>query len=419
VFNSRRRAMQLMYAPVLSVAIVLMMGRVLVFARLLSVEEFGRFNIGMLSSSTFCMLACIGLQMVLQREWPVYLVRGLERQGLVRAAQCNVIAVACAVLGACGAAVLTLRWSEARLISLGMIHGLSQQVFVIANFEGRSRGEPLRSANQNLLRASILLVGGVGAALASGSAVMVILVEAAISLTISAAIFRGALVRGRMATSLAFRLAVRQLPRAPWRSAIVLMVVSIVFFFVFNLDRWIAADRLGAAGFAHYSFAWIVLTAAQSAQAVINAAVYPMLARRMGRLGQAAARRFSALLSAAVFVAGALAIVPTWIIVGLLIDRWFPQYANTKTLILIFLGVAIFRVSDFWSSYLLIIGRERAVLVWNSTLTVLVTLLWAAGLWTRGSAGIAPTDIAVLAAALALCCYVGNVILVFRSPPQD
>jgi O-antigen/teichoic acid export membrane protein len=300
-----------------------------------------------------------------------------------------------------------------------MIHGLSQQVFVIANFEGRSRGEPLRSANQNLLRASILLVGGVGAALASGSAVMVILVEAAISLTISAAIFRGALVRGRMATSLAFRLAVRQLPRAPWRSAIVLMVVSIVFFFVFNLDRWIAADRLGAAGFAHYSFAWIVLTAAQSAQAVINAAVYPMLARRMGRLGQAAARRFSALLSAAVFVAGALAIVPTWIIVGLLIDRWFPQYANTKTLILIFLGVAIFRVSDFWSSYLLIIGRERAVLVWNSTLTVLVTLLWAAGLWTRGSAGIAPTDIAVLAAALALCCYVGNVILVFRSPPQD
>jgi O-antigen/teichoic acid export membrane protein len=413
--NSLRRLAQLWYAPILTVAIVVMMARVLVFARILSVEEFGKFNIGMLSSSTFCMLACVGLQMILQREWPVYLVRGLERHGLVRAVQCNLVAIACAVLGVAIAGACSLRWPEGRLIALGLGHGLSQQMFVIANFEGRSRGDPLRSANQNLLRAMILLVGGVTAAVLTKSAVAVIVIEACISIVISATILHRALQRGGMALNLAYKLAVRQLPCAPWRSAGILMVVSIVFFLVFNLDRWVAADQLGQVGFAHYAFAWIVLSAAQSAQAVINAAVYPMLARRMGRSGQAAARRFCATLSISVFVAGAAAIFPAWIIVEGLTVRWFPQYSDTGALVAIFLCVAVFRVSDFWSSYLIIVGRERAVLFWNVALTMVVALLWAGWLWGRGFPPIQSLDIAILAAALALCSYVGNVILVWQA----
>jgi O-antigen/teichoic acid export membrane protein len=192
------------------------------------------------------------------------------------------------------------------------------------------------------------------------------------------------------------------------------MVVSIVFFLVYNLDRWIAADRLGPAGFAHYAFAWIVLSAAQSAQAVINAAVYPMLARRMGKSGHAAARRFCAMLSIGVFVLGAAAIFPAWIIAVQLIAHWFPQYRDTGVLVLIFLCIAVFRVSDFWSSYLLIVARERAVLVWNVVLITATALLWGGQLWARFPQ-IQSLDIAILAAALALCCYAGNVILVWRA----
>jgi O-antigen/teichoic acid export membrane protein len=413
--DSRRRLAQLWYAPILTVAIVVMMARVLVFARLLSIDEFGKFNIGMLSSSTFCMLACVGLQMILQREWPVHLVRGLERHGLVRAVQCNIVAIGCAVVGVIAVGASSSIWPEGRLIALGLGHGLSQQMFVIANFEGRSRGDPVRSANQNLARAMALLLGGVSAAVLTRSAVAIIVTEACISIVISAIIFRGALSRGGMKLILAYKLALRQLPRAPWRSAGILMVVSIVFFLVFNLDRWVAADRLGQAGFAHYAFAWIVLSAAQSAQGVINAAVYPMLARRMGRSGQAAARRFCATLSIGVFIAGAAATFPAWIISERLIVRWFPQYSDTAVLVLIFLGIAVLRVSDFWSSYLIIVGRERAVLLWNVALTTAAASLWAVWLWGRGSPAIQSLDIAILAAALALCCYVGNVILVWRA----
>jgi O-antigen/teichoic acid export membrane protein len=412
---TRRRLTQLWYAPILSIAIVVLMARVLVFARVLSLEEFARFNIGMLSSSTFCMLACIGLQMILQREWPVYIVRRLERHGLVRAAQCNIVAIASASLGVMTAAALAFAWPQAQLIALGIAHGLSQQMFVIANFERRSRGDPVGSANQNLVRAVILLLSGVSVAIATKSAALVIVVEAAVSMIIAAGIFRGASIRGGMSLDLAYKLALRGLPRVAWRSALVLMIVSIVSFMVFNLDRWIAADRLGAAGFARYAFAWIVLSAAQSAQGVINAAVYPMLARRMAAMGQASARRFCATLSISVFLAGTIAVVPAWIIADQLIVRWFPRYSGTGALILIFLGVAVFRVSDFWSSYLVIIGRERVLLLWNVLLSLLVILLWTCQLLIRGFPQIQSLDIAILAAGLALCCYGGNVILVWRA----
>ena len=92
---SPRRARQLWYAPVLTLAMGLMFVRSLVMARLLDVEAFGQYSAGILVSATFCMLGCLGLQSMLQREWPVHLVRGRERSGPVRAAQCHLVATAC------------------------------------------------------------------------------------------------------------------------------------------------------------------------------------------------------------------------------------------------------------------------------------------------------------------------------------
>ena len=412
--NMRRRLTQLWYAPILTISVVAMMVRLLIVARLLSTEEFGRFSVGILSSGTFCMLSCFGLQMILQREWPVYIVRRLERHGLVRAAQCNIVALASAVFAATTAAIIAYRWPQAILIAIGMLHGMSQQIFVVANFEARSRGDPVRSANQNLMRAFTLLFCGVIAAVVTRSAVVVIVIEASVSTAISMVIFRGALSRGGTSLALAYKLALRRLPDVAWRSATVLMIVSVVFFLVFNLDRWIAADRLGAIGFAHYAFAWIVLSAAQSAQGVVNAAVYPMLARRMARAGQASARRFCATLSVGVFFAGLVSIFPSWLVANHLVARWFPQYGDTGPLLLVFLCIAVFRVSDFWSSYLIVVGREWALLVWNLALSVVAIVLWIGQLLVRGTSRLEALDVATLAAGLAVCCYAGNVILVCR-----
>ena len=406
---------QLWYAPILTLAIFVMMARLLVLARVLTLEQFGIFNFCMLSSGTFCMFACAGLQMVLQREWPKLIILGFERRGLLRAAQCNIVSIGCGATGAVAAMACSGFWPPAAFVALGLLHGVSQQLFVIASFESRSRGMQVRSSNQNLARAVALFLVGVVAAILTRSAVAVIVVEASVSTFAAVMVFHGASMRAGMREKLAYRLAFLRLPRAPWQPAFVLMIVSVVMFLVFNLDRWIAADWLGAVGFARYSFAWIVLSAAQSAQAVINAAAYPMLARRVARGGHDSTRRFCALMSVGMLVAGALAVVPAWVFLRYLVSRWYPQYSDTSMLILIFLGVAVFRVSDFWSSYLLVVGRERVLLACNAALSTIIVGLWAIYFMYFGAAQVRALDVATLAAALALSNYVADVALVLRT----
>src|SRR5688572_29095745 len=100
-----RRARQLWYAPVLAVATALMMLRLFALAALLDIPNFAQVGVGLLVSSTFTMLACLGLQSVLQRDMPVMFVRGRERAARVLLAQCVVAAYASAAVAVAAAFV--------------------------------------------------------------------------------------------------------------------------------------------------------------------------------------------------------------------------------------------------------------------------------------------------------------------------
>ena len=64
------------------------------------------------------------------------------------------------------------------------------------------------------------------------------------------------------------------------RQRLILLAGSLVGFLSVNLDRWIAASVLDRFEFAQYSFAWITLLGAQSLQFLLNAGIFPLLARR-------------------------------------------------------------------------------------------------------------------------------------------
>jgi hypothetical protein len=74
------RLQHLTYIPFLTLAMAFMFARVVLMVRILNVLEFGRYSEGLLISSTFCMLACLGLQTMLQRDMPVMLVRSRVRR---------------------------------------------------------------------------------------------------------------------------------------------------------------------------------------------------------------------------------------------------------------------------------------------------------------------------------------------------
>lgn len=82
---------KLWYVPILLLAMSIMMARTLLMARLLSLEAFGEFSFGLLVSSSFNMLNCLGLQIILQRDLPIMILRHHEKSGAILLSQCLIV----------------------------------------------------------------------------------------------------------------------------------------------------------------------------------------------------------------------------------------------------------------------------------------------------------------------------------------
>lgn len=404
---TRKRLRQLWYAPVLALAMGLMLARLLLMARLLDVQAFAVYSAGLLVSSSFCMLACLGLQILLQRDLPMMIVRRRERAGGILLMQCTLVAIACAAAGAvvvAGGSVSLAGLSPALLL-LALIHGLSQQVFLIATVDSRSRSQSLLFARQNLERSLIVFPAG-GVAIALGGQVAAVLAaEASISLLIAALLQRQQLRAIPLRPTAAVGAAWRRLPAIQWRSALGLLALASLGFLMINVDRWLAAQRLPPSAFAQYAFAWTLLMVAQSLQVVINASLFPMLARRYARDGGKSAFSISARASLGLLAGGVLAALPSWALLDFAIARWFEAYADARSLLPMFLVIAVLRVSDFWSSYLIVIGRDGRLLI----LSILGAVVAVAAWWplAQPTAGTLRTSqVALLALLLAASSYV-------------
>ncbi|WP_137890902.1 hypothetical protein [Ramlibacter sp. 2FC] len=372
-----RRLKQLWYLPLLATAMGLMMLRILAMARVLDVAGFGTYSAGLLVSGTFCMLGCLGLQSMLQRDMPVMLMRHRSRAALVLLLQCLLVALACAAVGVLsGSFVVSVAGLPSVAVTVGIVHGLSQQAFLLVTVESRSRGEPLRYAFQNFWRAASILVTSLVVADLTGSAVMALLAEAAVSIALSHATLGRIVRETRVPFAGIVAVSLRRLGQIRWRTALVLLLVSVVGFLHVNADRWAAAEALAPDRFALYAFAAIVLTVAQSVQSMINASVYPMLSRRCATAGPRVAFRLCAALSIATLAGGLVLAIPGLVAAGHAIDWWFPDYRASTGLLTLFFSIAVLRVSDFWSSFLMISGHEIRLLVLDGLVLTIGVAVW-------------------------------------------
>lgn len=356
----------------------LVLARTLVMARLLDISGFAQFSGGLLVSSTFTMLGCLGLQSLLQRDMPVQIVRGRELAAAVLAMQCLLVALLCALAGlGVPLAGFEIGGIEASMVGVGVVHGLSQQVFVIATVESRSRGQPVAFAWQTFFRAAMALAASSLIAWIWHSAQAALLAEAVLSMMLTSALLRKMWRRLRLQPGLIFQLAWTRMGQLPWGSAMALLAVTVVAFLFLNLDRWVAAQLLRPSAFAQYAFAWTILMVAQSLQSVINAAVFPMLARRFAASGRPAAFRLAAKASMGLLLACAVLAWPGYLALEAVVARWFPAYAEATTLLSVFVIVAVLRLSDFWSSYAVIVGSEKRLLGLNGVVGLAVVWFWS------------------------------------------
>ena len=68
--------------------------------------------------------------------------------------------------------------------------------------------------------------------------------------------------------------------------------------------------------------------------------------------------------------------VPSLIIFAQIIEHWFPSYRSATGILVIFFGVAVLRVSDFWSSFLMVSGQEMRLLVLDCLVLAAGASIW-------------------------------------------
>ncbi|HTH78309.1 MAG TPA: hypothetical protein VL593_04960 [Ramlibacter sp.] len=411
---------QLWYAPVLALATALMMLRLFALARLLDIPNFAQLSAALLVSTTFTMLGCLGLQSLLQRDMPIMFVRGRERAARVLLGQSVIVAYASAVVAMLAALVVPFNFgSPANLVALGIVHGLSQQLFVVASVESRSRGEPLRFAVQSLVRSLVIVAAGLATARLIRSAPAVVVAEALVSLAIAHGLLWETMGRAMSGVAATIRIAFDRMRRIDWRAAWVLLLVSLLAFALTYADRWGAASVLGSHDFANYSFAGTILAIGLSAQSLVNASVYPMLARLYAREGRRACFSLCSKLSLIALVGGLVLALPAYFVLEFAMQRWYPAYDIALSLVAPFLVVAALRVSDFWSSYMMITGLQDRLLKTNMLAGGAAALLWIAIAQPWNAAGRTPARFALLAVLLGVIGYAAVVLASWRSSREE
>jgi len=411
-----QRAAQLWYVPLAGTAMVLMFARLLLYAAWLDAPQFAVLSAGLLVSGLLGMLACLGLQPLAQRDFPILAVKGRSRAGVVLLLQSAQVAVVLTLLGGlatlAGAAWPGLSRGQAQV---ALLHGLAQQLFLLYTVESRSHGKPITFAWQSLARASTLVAAGGLAAWSTRDATSTLLAETLACTVVMAFLTPSLAQRNRIHLWPALVLAIRRMPHIRWQPAGLLLAAGALAYLQTSADRWVANSVLGPEGFAAYSFAWILLLAAGQAQVIINSAAFPWMARRVARAGSAAAFASTSLLSILTLLLGAVTMVPVLLMAYWAVPLYWPHLAASVRLLPLFAICAVLRVSDFWSSFLVVSGNERRLLA-SSLIGTVVVLGVALLLLARQKTPLTPLDVAWLPVLLTVAAYTASLLACLGAP---
>ncbi|MCS6943850.1 MAG: hypothetical protein RMK97_00265, partial [Sutterellaceae bacterium] len=313
------------YTPLLALAAAISFGKLVLYAALIDVEQFGALGKMLLVSTLFGMAGGLGLYLAASRDLPALLVAGRVHRAIALLAQSAWVTtltagagMLCALLGA---DLFDLTAAE---MTLGLLHGWLQQLFMFAGFDNRSRLALMSYARDLFLRAFLCAAVGAAAAGAGLGASGVIVTEAVATAAVGAWMIGGVLRRANARWRWLPRLAVRRLNALPWRPSLVLLASSLVAFTSFNLDRWIAAQVLNREAFGQYAFAWIALIAAQSVQMLVNSGLLPLLARRAATGRSASAVRLTLRVSIALLAAAGIVGAAGGVAAIHAVERWLP-----------------------------------------------------------------------------------------------
>jgi len=400
------------YMPLLGLSAVVSLAKLMIYARLVSADEYGAISQMFLIGNTYGVVGSLGFYLLGLRELPGLHVRRREFAMAILLAQSVIVSTAAAI----AAGILLAPIGEAGALSMkivglggavGLFYGWTQLCFQVATTDARSRLEMNRYSADIAFRSAATIAAGVAVILLGRHSRMVVLAESLVTLVLFVWISAGIVARTKIAAATLLERAARRLKLAAWRPAIVLMLGSLLSFLTSAADRWLAAATLDLQQFGHYAFAWTSIAAAQTLQFLINASLFPLIGRRYWAKSAKDAFRLTAALSLGLAALGAVAAAAIAPFIGLAVDRFFPHQAGSVPLVEPLLVAAVLRVADFWSSFLLVVRREALLLKIQIAALALAGLVFAAVTFASGQApsaqSLAWLAVGLAAANFALC----------------
>lgn len=329
-------------------AAVVMMARMLAYAKTLPIGEFGTLSVGILISASLTMISAFGFFLLMQRDLPQLFASGRVTRGMIMMIEVTIATVACAIpMLLMGMTGITLASAGGGLLALATIHGLSNQLFGIVSTESKSRLLQTEFSGTLFLRSIAVSVAGILAAWWTDRAEAILMAEiCATLLMVVVAAVRASTRYGRPVLGLC-RLAIRHLPKVEWRTAAALFTTTLLAFLVQNADRWTASSLLDKHDFAAFAFIWTLLAMASTLQTTINANLFPSLAAQLYHDGPQAVARRTRQISVAFFAVLAVLAIPGYWILKWGISTYFSRYASVTAYLPLFLAAAAFRSSDF------------------------------------------------------------------------
>ena len=393
---------QYLYVFILAASMMIMMVRPLLAASILDRVEFSKYSIGMLISSSFTMVGCFGLQLMLQRDMPSNIISGNLRKSVTALFSSIIISFIFLLflIVACFSFMFTLSSLGTLGVIIALLNGFSQQVFILSTIESRSSGKYLVFSFQNLIRASFVFSAMFLVVSLTNSAIDAMLVEFITSLVVSYTIIYKLLIRYCLRIKSMFILSFRNILKLKWKTPLSLMSTVVLGYLLLNIDRWVAVKTLDAIIYSDYALAAIVLMAAQSVQSIINSSVFSSLVIRRKKRNSKECFTLAKTVSITLLVVGLLVCIPGYFIIKGFVLYFYPDYILSISIVPVFMAAGLFRASDIWSSYLIVIGEEKLLSIINVFIIFLSLLIWLFVVYFMGISLLIVSYLALLSSSL-------------------
>lgn len=408
----------LFYGPVLFGASGVLLLKSVAYARFLSVESFGAFNQAVLIASTFTAFAGAGMQLLAQKMLPQFHARG-DRQAIDDMLSCTlaVFGIATAIAAAGIAVAILAGWLRSTLVSLAtLVFSMAQFLFLLCLIDVRSRMRFLEHAKISALRAVLLLVLGGAVAALTHDFVATLAIEGSITLLVALRLVSGERGRLILRGTLACGAELRRLG-AMFPAALRLLLLNGTVTILYAIDKWTGVALLSKREYGVFALGLVVLTVFETLQAVLNVAVYPLMAGMFARGQQRRAFRLATLATIVVLAVASVCYVPLVLMLDYLVSKYLPLYADAKDVIALALIAGSLRLADFYMSFAILCSEEwrlaRAFAFLASSAIVVIWSLYAIGLRFD------PERLVMVTVAVSVCAFLIDLAVAVRAQRRE